>query len=78
MAAFGMKPARQRSIFGGNFADNGTFTANTSSSAVHTFTGTTKTISGTNAIAIPYLTINGTTTNIANLTVSSALRVPAH
>jgi hypothetical protein len=51
--------------------NNGTtFTANT---GVHTFTGTAKTISGASAIAIPSLTISGTTTNNGTLTVSTTL-----
>ncbi len=57
--------------FGGNFTNNGLYSA--SSTGVHTFSGSTKTISGANAIAMPYLTINGTTTNAANLTVASTL-----
>jgi hypothetical protein len=57
--------------FAGNLQNNGTtFTANT---GVHTFTGTAKTISGPTAIAIPSLTISGTTTNNGILTVSAAL-----
>jgi hypothetical protein len=54
--------------FAGSLANNQTFTAST---GVHTFTGTGKNISGT--IAIPNLTISGTTTNNGALTVSTAL-----
>ena len=57
--------------FAGNLQHDGTtFTANT---GVHTFTGTTKIISGASAIAIPSLTISGTTTNNGTLTVSTTL-----
>lgn len=56
--------------FAGNLQNDGSFTANT---GVHTFTGTAKTISGANSIAIPYLTISGTTSNTGTLTVSTAL-----
>ncbi|MDR7212677.1 discoidin domain-containing protein, partial [Flavobacterium piscis] len=57
--------------FGGDLTNNNSFTAST---GVHTFTGTaTKTISGTNVIAIPSLTISGTTTNSGVLTVSTTL-----
>ncbi len=60
--------------FGGNFTNNATtFTAQNNSTAVHTFTGTAKTLSGTTATAIPYLTINGTTTNSGTLIVSNTL-----
>jgi hypothetical protein len=60
--------------FGGNFTNNATtFTATNNAAAIHTFTGTAKTISGTTATAIPFLTINGTTTNNGTLTVSGAL-----
>ena len=56
--------------FGGNLQNDGTFTAST---GTHTFSGTTKTISGANPIAIPSLTISGTTTNNGTLTVSTTL-----
>jgi hypothetical protein len=56
--------------FGGNLQNDGTFTASTSS---HIFTGAGKTISGANALAIPYISITGTTTNTINLTVSATL-----
>jgi len=60
--------------FGGNLTNNATtFTAQNNATAVHTFTGTAKMISGTTVTAIPYLTINGTTTNNGTLTVSSIL-----
>jgi hypothetical protein len=60
--------------FGGNFTNNATtFTAQNDSNAVHTFSGTGKIISGSTVTAIPYLTINGTTTNNGTLTVSSTL-----
>ncbi len=54
----------------GSFTNNGTYTAST---GVHTFSGTTKTINGTNAISIPSVTVNGTYTNNATLTVGTAL-----
>lgn len=57
--------------FGGNLQHDGTtFTVNT---GIHTFSGTGTTITGTNAIAIPNLTISGTATNYVALTVSTAL-----
>jgi hypothetical protein len=57
--------------YAGNLQNDGTtFTANT---GVHTFTGTGKTISGASTLAIPSLTISGTTTNSGTLTVSTAL-----
>jgi hypothetical protein len=59
--------------YGGSLTHNGTtFTAST---GTHTFTGTNKTIGGSSAIAIPSLTINGTTTNQSTigLTVSTTL-----
>ncbi len=52
----------------GNLTNNQTFTAG---SGVYTMSGTSKTISGT--IAIPNLTISGTTQNDGTLTVSTAL-----
>jgi hypothetical protein len=56
--------------YAGNLQNDGTYTSNT---GMHTFSGTTKTISGTNEIAIPNLTISGTTTNNGTLTVSTTL-----
>ncbi len=57
--------------YAGSLQNNGTtFTANT---GVHTFSGTGKVISGTSTIAIPSLTISGTTTNSGTLTVSTTL-----
>ena len=57
--------------FAGNLQHDGsTFTALT---GVHTFSGTGKTIGGVSAIAIPSLTISGTTTNNGTLTVSTTL-----
>ena len=56
--------------YGGNLLNNGSYTTNT---GIHTFTGTTKTISGANAIAIANLTISGTTTNNGTLTVATNL-----
>ena len=50
-----------------------TFTAQNNAGAVHTFSGTGKTIGGTTATVIPYLTINGTTTNNNTLTVGAIL-----
>ena len=56
--------------FAGNLQNDGTFTAST---GAHTFTGTARTISGANVVAIPSLTISGTTTNNGILTVSTTL-----
>ena len=57
--------------FAGNLQHDGTtFTVNT---GTHTFSGTGKTITGVNAIAIPNLTISGTATNYVALTVSTTL-----
>ena len=56
--------------YAGNLQNDGTYTANT---GVHTFSGAGKTIGGANAIAVPNLTISGTTTNNGALTVSTAL-----
>jgi len=60
--------------FGGNLQNDGIFTAST---GAHTFSGNGKTIGGTNAIAIPSLTITGTgasiVTNNGVLTVSTTL-----
>ena len=55
----------------GNMINNAsTFTGNT---GVHTFTGTTKTLSGSTIISIPNATFSGTYTNNGTLTVSTAL-----
>ncbi|MCX6133778.1 MAG: hypothetical protein NTU47_08200, partial [Ignavibacteriales bacterium] len=54
----------------GSLTNNGTYTAST---GVHTFSGTTQTISGTNAISIPSVTASGTYTNNGTLTVGTAL-----
>ena len=60
--------------FAGNLTNNATtFTAQNNAAAVHTFTGSAKTLSGTTITAIPYLTINGTTTNNGTLTVAAIL-----
>ncbi|MFI5252756.1 MAG: hypothetical protein ACHQQQ_10035, partial [Bacteroidota bacterium] len=56
--------------FAGNLQNNGTITANT---GLHTFTGTTKTFSGANAISIPNVSISGTYTNNGVLTISTSL-----
>jgi hypothetical protein len=57
--------------YGGSLAVNGTFTAG---SSTQTFTGTTKTLSGlTSPISIPSMSVSGTLTNNATLTVSTAL-----
>jgi len=50
--------------------NDGTFTAST---GVHTFSSTGNIISGANVVAIPSLTISGTTTNNGTLTVSTTL-----
>jgi hypothetical protein len=57
--------------FGGSFQNNGNLTANTN--GVHTFTGSGKTFSGSNPIAISRLTIDGTYQNDGVLIVSNAL-----
>ncbi|MCX6258739.1 MAG: hypothetical protein NTW49_12705, partial [Bacteroidia bacterium] len=55
----------------GNLQNNGTtFTAST---GVHTFSGASKTISGTSAISIPKATFTGTYTNSGTLSVTTAL-----
>ncbi|MFI5252107.1 MAG: M20/M25/M40 family metallo-hydrolase [Bacteroidota bacterium] len=56
--------------FAGNLQNSGILTSNT---GVHTFSGATKTFSGTNAISIPSATITGTYTNNGVLTVGTAL-----
>jgi hypothetical protein len=56
--------------FGGSLTNDGVWTAST---GIHTFTGTGKSLNGTNAIAIPNTTINGTYQNNGTLTVSTAL-----
>jgi len=55
--------------FAGNLTNNATFTANT---GTHTFTGTTKTLSGTAAIVIPTIVMTGTYSNAGTLTCSTA------
>ncbi len=52
----------------GSFANTGTYTAST---GAHTFSGSTKTISGT--ISIPSVTVSGSYTNSGNLTVGTTL-----
>ena len=60
--------------FGGNFTNSATgFTATNNAAAIHTFNGANKIISGSTTTAIPYLTINGTTTNNGTVTVASVL-----
>ncbi len=60
--------------FGGNLTNNATtFTAQNNATAVHTFTGAAKTLSGTTVTSISYVTINGTYTNTGTLTVGTAL-----
>ena len=56
----------------GNFTNNGTYNAST---GVHTFSGATKAIGGTNAITIPSATFTGAYTNSGTLNVSTALTV---
>ena len=57
--------------YAGSLANNGTtFTA---LSGVHTFSGTSKTISGTSEISIANVALTGTYTNSGTLTVSTAL-----
>ncbi len=54
----------------GSLQNDGTFSAGT---GVHTFTGTSKTFSGANAISIPNITVSGTYQNNGTLTVGTAL-----
>ena len=54
----------------GSLTNNGTYTAST---GVHTFSGTTKTISGTATNTIPSVAVTGTYTNNGTLTVGTAL-----
>lgn len=56
--------------FGSDFQNDGTLTANI---GVHTFTGSNNEIRGTNPVAIPNVTINGSYTNQNTLTVSTSL-----
>ena len=50
--------------FGGNFQNDGTLNAGT---GIHTFSGASKTFSGTNPISIPNVTITGAHTNTGTL-----------
>ena len=54
----------------GSLTNNGTYT---SSTGTHTFSGSSKTIGGTNSVFIPSATFAGTYTNSGTLTVSTAL-----
>ena len=54
--------------FAGSLANNGTYTAST---GIHTFSGATKTITGT--ISIPSVAVTGTCTNNGTLTIGTAL-----
>src|SRR6185369_11325264 len=56
---------------GGNFTNNAT--TFTSSTAVHTFSGTTKTLNGSTVTTIASFTLSGTCTNSGTLTVSTTL-----
>jgi len=56
----------------GSLANNGTYTAST---GVHTFSGATKTISGSSVNTIPSATFTGNYTNSGTLTSSTALTV---
>lgn len=56
--------------FQGSLVNNGTLTAGT---GVYTFTGSSKTLSGSSGITIPSTTINGSYSNQTTLTVNTAL-----
>ncbi|MEI8046578.1 MAG: hypothetical protein WCI92_04300, partial [Bacteroidota bacterium] len=56
----------------GNLQNDGTFT---SSTGTHTFSGTGKTMGGTNLISIPNVTFTGAYTNSGSLTVATLLTV---
>jgi hypothetical protein len=58
--------------FAGNLTNNGTYTAST---GVHTFSGSEKTIGGSNNNAIPSVTISGSYTNNQTLVCIDALTV---
>ncbi|MEI7435946.1 MAG: hypothetical protein WCL16_03950, partial [bacterium] len=58
--------------YGGNLQNDGTLTAST---GMHTFTGTNKTFSGANEIAISNLTVTGSYQNNGALTVATLLTV---
>jgi len=58
--------------YAGNLQNDGTYTASTGD---HTFSGATKTISGTNLISIPTATFTGAYTNSGSLTVGTLLTV---
>ena len=61
--------------FTSDFTNNGTYTTTANTTGVHTFNGAGHIISGSGAIAMPYLTINNTITNnsTVGLTVSTNL-----
>jgi hypothetical protein len=54
----------------GNIQNDGTFNAG---NGTHTLTGTTKTLSGANELAIPSVAISGSYTNNGTLTIATAL-----
>ena len=58
--------------FAGNFINNAT-TFNALGTGTHTFSGTSKTISGTTTISIPNIIISGSITNSAVLSVGTSL-----
>ena len=58
--------------FGGNFTNNAT-TFSALGTGIHTFSGTSKTISGSTTTSIPSITISGTIVNSGVLTSSAAL-----
>ncbi|MEI8048091.1 MAG: hypothetical protein WCI92_11975, partial [Bacteroidota bacterium] len=59
----------------GNVTNNGSFTSNSASTAIVTFGGATKSISGSGTTTVPYATFTGTYTNstTGGITVSTAL-----
>jgi len=61
------------SVIAGNLRNDGTLNAAFNTNGVHTFTGTGKTFSGANVVALPCVTMSGTYTNTGTLTVSNAL-----
>jgi hypothetical protein len=59
--------------FNGDFQNDGTLTAGTGATAIYNFAGSSKTLSGTSGIVIPYTRVNGSYSNQTTLTVATAL-----